>query len=92
MKLIYCMGCNDVKNLTDVEKSCACGNVRGKYIDDVNVEVFIDHPNLARVLGISNGMLVGVKGSPSLDECAWVLWLPGRVHPHVHVKISNTSA
>ena len=36
MKLIYCRKCGDMFNLSLSRKSCSCGEVSGKYTDDVN--------------------------------------------------------
>ena len=36
MKLLYCRKCGDMFNLSLSRKSCSCGEVSGKYTDDVN--------------------------------------------------------
>ena len=37
MKLLFCPNCTDVFNLVlDKEKSCSCGQTKGKYIDKLN--------------------------------------------------------
>ena len=36
MKLLYCRKCGDLFNLSLSRKSCSCGEVSGKYTDDVN--------------------------------------------------------
>ena len=39
MKLLVCPKCNDVFNLQlSVEKTCSCGQTKGKYIDNLNAE------------------------------------------------------
>lgn len=39
MKLIVCIKCGDIFNLTIKEKTCSCGKSSGKYIDDLNAEI-----------------------------------------------------
>lgn len=39
MKLLMCLDCMSIFNITYNEKSCTCGNTTGKYIDDINVEI-----------------------------------------------------
>lgn len=39
MKLIICLECMDVFNLTKDTKTCGCGESSGKYIDDLNAEI-----------------------------------------------------
>lgn len=34
MKLLVCIKCNDVFNLSFKEKSCSCGQSQGKYFED----------------------------------------------------------
>lgn len=36
MKLIYCVKCHSVLNLSLKEKSCPCGESRGQYTDNLN--------------------------------------------------------
>lgn len=40
MKLLFCSNCGDVFSLrTQHTRQCECGEVLGRYIDDLNVEV-----------------------------------------------------
>ena len=39
MKLIRCPLCNDIVALTSWRKSCKCGSVYGKYIDNLRAKV-----------------------------------------------------
>ena len=39
MKLLICLDCMDVFNLTMTEKTCGCGKSSGKYIDNLNAEI-----------------------------------------------------
>jgi hypothetical protein len=39
MKLLMCMECTDIFNLTLTLKTCRCKESSGKYIDNANVEV-----------------------------------------------------
>lgn len=47
MKLVYCQKCGDVFNLRDNKKTCSCGAVSGKYIDEEHAEVSGEHIALA---------------------------------------------
>ena len=35
MKLLLCLKCNDIFNLSDKEKACGCGQTGGRYLDHV---------------------------------------------------------
>jgi hypothetical protein len=39
MKLLFCFTCNDVVKLNLVDRTCSCGQTRGKYLDDKNAEI-----------------------------------------------------
>lgn len=39
MKLLICLECGDIFNLTFKEKTCGCGETSGKYIDSLNAEI-----------------------------------------------------
>lgn len=51
MKLVHCLTCNDIFNLTRKDKSCSCGAVIGRYTDDWHAEVSGHHTAIA----IGNG-------------------------------------
>lgn len=34
MKLLYCLDCNDVVRLIDIDRKCECGSSGGKYTDE----------------------------------------------------------
>lgn len=51
MKLLMCLNCGDIFNLTMKEKSCGCGETKGKYIDNLNAEYEGD----AQPIGMANG-------------------------------------
>ena len=36
MKLLYCLECGDLFNLTEETKSCKCEAASGRYTDDLN--------------------------------------------------------
>ena len=60
------MICNDCGELVVTEKVgrwswCLCGNIGGKYVDNVKFQVAIKNKNSARVLGMENGVLHGLK-------------------------------
>ena len=54
MKLLLCKKCQDVIKLTYDERTCKCGSVGGKYVDNINVEYYGD---LAVLLGFNNSSL-----------------------------------
>jgi hypothetical protein len=51
MKLLMCLSCGDIFNLTRKEKSCGCNAVKGKYTDASNA-VYVGN---AQPIGIANG-------------------------------------
>lgn len=51
MKLLYCLDCGDLFNLTSKDKACGCGKTKGKYIDNLNAE----YEGNAQPIGIANG-------------------------------------
>lgn len=38
MKLLFCPKCSDVFSLSFDEKSCSCGESKGKYLDNLSAE------------------------------------------------------
>lgn len=58
MKLLLCLECNHIFNLSYREKSCSCGKIKGQYIDKLNavysgdsaVPLGIDNYSLARAI------------------------------------------
>jgi hypothetical protein len=51
MKLLICLKCEDVFNLTKVEKQCGCGETKGRYIDNMNAVI----SGNCKPLGFHNG-------------------------------------
>jgi len=39
MKLLLCIKCSDVFSLNFKEKTCACGETKGRYVDELNAEI-----------------------------------------------------
>lgn len=65
MKLLYCPNCHDVFNLRPQLKTCSCGQVKGRYIDNVNAEV----NGKGVSLGMGNGsFMVAVAHAPYVRE------------------------
>lgn len=50
MKLLNCMECHDVQAMTFTERTCFCGKSKGKYVNEVKVEV----SGPSRVIGMRN--------------------------------------
>ena len=75
MKLIYCINCGDVFNLTKELKMCSCGKSYGKYVDNINAEISSDSialgfTNNSFADAITNRKLVGNSGE---DFIAFVI-------------------
>ena len=51
MKLLMCLKCGDVFNLTRSEKTCGCGETKGMYVDELNAEI----SGKCQPIGIGNG-------------------------------------
>lgn len=51
MKLLMCMDCMDIFNLTHTEKNCGCGKTKGRYVDNLNAE----YSGNAQPIGFANG-------------------------------------
>ncbi|MCK5019539.1 MAG: hypothetical protein KAS32_20940 [Candidatus Peribacteraceae bacterium] len=67
MKLLHCLNCNDMFNLSaEHVKMCTCKQTIGKYISDNN----IIYSGPAVVLGIGNGSFFeAIKNRPDYGEC-----------------------
>lgn len=50
MKLLMCLKCGDIFNLTRREKKCSCGKTKGLYINNLDAE----YSGEAQAIGISN--------------------------------------
>lgn len=55
MKLLLCLKCNDVIKLDTLTRSCKCGAISGRYLDDLMAEYEGDY---AIPLGFDNVSLV----------------------------------
>ncbi len=84
MKLILCLKCDDVFKLSRTLKSCECGNVQGRRLeDDLHVEI-----NMAAIpIGMANitvvrGALAYQRGNKDVDSRidAWVFRVD---EPHI---------
>jgi len=53
MKLLLCIECNDIFNLTHDDLKCSCGLSGGRYIDDINAEYY----GLSYLIGFANKSL-----------------------------------
>lgn len=51
MKLLMCLDCMDIFNLTYKDKFCGCGKTKGKYTDNLNAE----YSGNAQPIGFANG-------------------------------------
>lgn len=75
MKLIYCPVCSDIRRLRNTLIICDCGASSGKYIDNVNAEIYGD----AIPIGIDNKLFVSAINNRSFYKdisivfAAWVI-------------------
>ncbi len=53
MKLLFCLKCNDIFNLSDKEKVCSCGRTGGRYTNDIEAIYWGD----CKPLGFDNASL-----------------------------------
>ena len=51
MKLLMCLDCGDIFNLTNEIKACGCGKTTGQYIDNLNAE----YSGNCKPIGFANG-------------------------------------
>ncbi len=50
MKLLLCLKCGDIFNLTMAEKQCSCKQTLGKYINRIDVKI----TGNCKVIGFAN--------------------------------------
>lgn len=73
MKLLMCLDCGDIFNLTKQEKKCGCGKTSGRYTDELNAE----YEGNAQPIGFANGSFIEAikvqrienKKKKGKDEC-----------------------
>lgn len=51
MKLLMCLKCGDIFNLSRKEKKCGCGETAGLYVDELNAEI----SGNCQPIGFANG-------------------------------------
>lgn len=59
MKLLACDRCHSVVPLTKRLKSCRCKNIKGKYINQKEIVVYVKNKNSSRILGLDNAVRYG---------------------------------
>ena len=67
MKLVHCLACGDMFNLRANEKSCTCGEVKGRYTDDSHAEVSGVHMAIA----IGNGSYRNAFHAAPTEQSDW---------------------
>lgn len=67
MKLVRCSQCGDIFNLRSESKSCSCGSVYGRYIDNERAEVSGPHTAIA----IGNGSFRDACYMIPLENSDW---------------------
>lgn len=85
MKLLFCYLCHTIVQMKSEEKSCECGNIKGRYTDDINAEIAVKDEKAAAVLGINNNYLIYPElSTPDPYQFGWVLWHRGKkTHPRI---------
>lgn len=96
VKLLFCPDCHDVFRLFEESRSCRCGKISGRYLDDVNAEVSPGAVSLAIGTGslqvaLAKRWAMGdnklrheyVEGCPLI---AWVRPNQGLGNPHTVVR------
>ena len=64
MKLLICLECGDVFNLTKVNKTCSCGNTCGICIDDLDVEI----KGNCKAIGFVNSSFTSAYWMQKMDD------------------------
>jgi len=100
MKLLFCETCGDIFKLQKIMRACLCGEVRGRYIDNLRAEVTSNAVSLAIGNGsLRNAMLASetlqtragaqyANREDYIDECqilAWVRPNTGAGNPHTTI-------
>ena len=88
MKLIVCDLCHDVVQLKYDLRSCACENIKGKYIDKINIEIHVKNKMKCRILGLGNDVRHGDQHSGS---CWIIKFTDQTVKKLVKIKIGGKS-
>lgn len=65
MKLLLCRRCQDVIRLKDIMRSCECGAVSGKYVDELNA---VYSGVYAAPIGFANQSLVDAVENRPVGE------------------------
>lgn len=95
MKLLFCTECHHVFSLSFALRSCDCGRVKGRYVDETHAEVNGNGFSLA----IGNGSLFKAIGKMGLlhelteegfqQNCQVECWIrphQGEANPHTIVS------
>lgn len=65
MKLVMCFACGDIFNLTMQDKTCGCGAVTGKYLNNRDAEVTGRHTAIAMGTGSLHNAMLAVHSETS---------------------------
>jgi hypothetical protein len=71
MKLLACDQCGAVVPLHWVVKGCTCGNIKGRYKDNLIAEVTVCNKETSRVIGFENGVRFG---NQPYGQCFIIDW------------------
>ena len=72
MKLILCTKCSDIVKLIENEyRECQCGNVRGKYTDELNA-VFTAKSESYALIGFENNSLLKALVQKTQEEKGFI--------------------
>src|SRR6266480_1786511 len=70
MKLIYCQDCHDLFKLSLTMRTCECGHVYGRYVNNQDAEVSEDAVSI--VIGNTADRTSYCQPGHGLIELAWV--------------------
>lgn len=86
MKLLLCPACWDVFKLAIRTRSCQCGAVSGRYVDNLYAEVNGKGVSLAIGNGsLFNAMRAVEGGAERADVMCWTRPNEGPANPHTRV-------
>lgn len=69
MKLFFCPECYSVKSLQKTARDCECGQSGGKYLDDLNAEIW----GKAVALGFKNSSFIAALKTPGSEFVAFTI-------------------
>ena len=66
MKLLMCLKCSDIFNLTYSLKTCSCGESSGRYLNELDAEI----KGNCKAIGFSNGTFIKAYKLQKIEDDA----------------------